>query len=66
MLLFLNDDFIGGELEFCYLCYFDGSKVIIEPKAGSLVAFASHTIFAHEVKPVKGERYALVKWWEGF
>jgi len=65
-LLFLNDDFEGGELEFCHLRYFDGSKVIIEPKAGSLVSFASHPIFAHEVKPVKGERYALVKWWEGF
>jgi len=64
-LMFLNDDFEGGELEFCHLRYKNKKRVIIKPKAGSMIVFPSHGLFAHEVKPVyKNNRYALVKWWE--
>lgn len=63
-LLFLNEDFQGGEVEFCHLRYKDGSKVIIKPQTGTLLVFPSHGLFAHEVKPVQGRRYAIAKWWE--
>ena len=62
-LLFLNDDFSGGEIEFCHLRYNNNRGVIFKPKEGMLIAFASHPIFAHEVREVKGKRYSLVKWW---
>ena len=63
-LLFLNDDFEGGEIEFCHLRYNDGKRVIHKPKAGEMIIFPSHGLFAHEVKPVKNNnRFAVVKWW---
>ena len=65
-LLFLNDDFEGGEIEFCYLRYNNGKRVIFKPKAGQMIVFPSHGLFAHEVKKVKGNRFAVVKWWNGF
>ena len=63
-LLFLNDDFAGGEIEFCHLRYFNGEKVVLKPKRGMMIVFPSHGLFAHEVRPVKGRRFAIVKWWE--
>ncbi len=63
-LFFLNDDFRGGEIEFCHLRFFDGKKVIFKPKAGMMIVFPSHGLFAHEVKKVKGRRFTIVKWWE--
>ena len=65
-LFFLNDNFEGGEIEFSHLRYKDGSKVIFKPKAGQMIVFPSHGLFAHEVKKVKGNRFAIVKWWNGF
>ncbi|GAB6044742.1 2OG-Fe(II) oxygenase [Caminibacter profundus] len=62
-LLFLNDDFEGGEIEFSHLRYNDGKKVIFKPKAGQMIVFPSHGLFAHEVKEVLGRRFAIVKWW---
>jgi len=62
-LLFLNDDFEGGEIEFSHLRYNNGNKVIFKPKAGEMIVFPSHGLFAHEVKKVKGNRFAIVKWW---
>jgi len=62
-LLFLNDDFEGGEIEFSHLRYNDGSRVIFKPKAGQMIVFPSHGLFAHEVKKVNGNRFAIVKWW---
>ncbi len=57
VLLFLNDDYEGGEFHF-----FDGK--VIEPKAGKLII---HPTFAgHGVKPVtKGHRYSCVAWGVG-
>ena len=64
-LLFLNDDFSGGEIEFSHLRYKSGKRVIFKPRAASLLVFPSHGLFAHEVHPVKkAKRYAIVKWWD--
>jgi len=62
-LLFLNDDFDGGEIEFSHLRFKDGSRVVFKPKAGEMIVFPSHGLFAHEVKKVNGKRFAMVKWW---
>jgi predicted 2-oxoglutarate/Fe(II)-dependent dioxygenase YbiX len=57
ILLYLNDDYEGGELEFPdWNCTF-------KPKAGTLIAFPSYIEFSHRVHPVtKGKRYNLVSW----
>ncbi len=62
-LLFLNDNFKGGEVEFCHLRYLNGERVVLQPRSGALLVFPSHGLFAHEVHPVKGRRFAIVKWW---
>jgi len=64
-LMFLNDNYEGGEVEFCHLRYADGGRVIHTPKTGEMIVFPSHGLFAHEVKPVFGNnRFAVVKWWD--
>lgn len=61
--VFANDDFEGGELEFNFLKYPDNSPVIFKPKKGSLIAFLSNSFFTHEVKTItKGFRLSLVQW----
>lgn len=55
--LYLNDNFIGGELEFC----FTGRKV--QPKAGRLLLFYGGWHNAHQVHPIQlGKRYCIVNW----
>ena len=64
MSLILNDDFEGGEFEFC--CYGRGESVItpIELKKGDMMFFTSG--MEHRVRPVtKGVRYSLVSWFVG-
>lgn len=57
ILLYLNDDYEGGEL------VFPNQHITIKPKAGMLVAFPSNHHFVHGVNPVtKGTRYAMVTW----
>lgn len=57
ILLYLNDDYEGGELEFVNL----GLK--IKPKAKTLIAFPSYIEYTHRVHPViSGERYTIVSW----
>lgn len=57
MLLYLNDDYEGGHLEFPH---FD---VSYKPKAGDLVLFPSNYTFAHTAHPVtSGTKYAIVSW----
>lgn len=54
-ILYLNDDYEGGELEFVY----HGLK--IKPKAGSLYLFPANYAYAHIAHPVtKGTKYAIV------
>jgi hypothetical protein len=49
--IFLNDDFEGGELEF-------ECGILIKPKKGSIVYFCNNE--RHRVKNCKGTRYSLV------
>jgi len=57
ILIYLNEEYEGGEL------VFPNQHISLNPKAGMLVAFPSDHHFAHGVKPVTaGTRYALVTW----
>lgn len=57
MLIYLNDDFEGGELKFSWLNY------LYKPVAGDLVIFPSNHVFSHESLPIKsGKKYAIVSW----
>ena len=56
-LFYLNDQYGGGELEFCDL------GLTIKPKRGMMIAFPSYKDFPHKVHPVTwGHRYTLVSW----
>jgi len=61
-ILFLNNDYEGGNLWFRDP---DGSNEMkIETKANRLIIWPSNFLFPHTVKPVtKGTRYSLVSWW---
>jgi hypothetical protein len=53
--MYLNDDYDGGELWFPYL------DVMFKPKYGDIVLFPSTYIYAHASKPVtRGTKYAAV------
>ena len=55
--IFLNDDFEGGEFVFPDL------RIRIKPEPGLLVAFPSSQFYLHQVEPViSGTRYAMVNW----
>lgn len=56
-IIFLNDDFEGGEFVFPDL------RVRIKPEPGLLIAFPSSEFYLHQVEPViSGTRYAMVNW----
>lgn len=56
-ILFLNDDFEGGEFVFPDL------RIRIKPEPGLLVAFPSSQYYLHKVEPViSGTRYSMVNW----
>lgn len=58
VLLYLNDDYEGGEIEFRH------SDIKIKPEPGSVLFFPSNFLYVHEVYPVtKGPRYALPNWY---
>lgn len=58
VLLYLNDDYEGGEIEFMH------SKIKLKPESGSVLFFPSNFLYVHEVYPVtKGPRYALPNWY---
>lgn len=55
-ILYLNDDFEGGET-----CFADGKK--IRPETGKIVIFDGSNV-DHEVAPVRGgSRYNVSLWW---
>jgi predicted 2-oxoglutarate/Fe(II)-dependent dioxygenase YbiX len=57
LLIYLNDDFTGGEL------YFKKFDYSYRPRAGDLVLFPSNHIYMHEARPVTaGQRLAVVSW----
>lgn len=54
-ILYINDDYEGGELEFVH------HNLKIKPKAGSLYLFPANYAYMHVAHPVKsGTKYALV------
>jgi predicted 2-oxoglutarate/Fe(II)-dependent dioxygenase YbiX len=56
-ILYLNDEYSGGELEFINF------NITIKPKAGMLVIFPSNYPYSHIAHPVKtGTKYAIVTW----
>ena len=58
VLLYLNDDYEGGEL-----C-FPQSNIKMKPMPGSVIFFPSNFLYVHEVMPVtNGTRYALPNWY---
>ena len=57
IVLYLNDDFEGGEL------FFSDYNIKVKPEAGLLLTFPSTHKYMHSVEPVtKGTRYAMVCW----
>jgi predicted 2-oxoglutarate/Fe(II)-dependent dioxygenase YbiX len=55
--LFLNDDFEGGDF------VFPEFRVRVRPEPGMLVCFPSTHEYLHGVEPVtKGTRYSIVNW----
>lgn len=57
MVLYLNDDFEGGDFIFPEL------KIRVRPEPGMLVCFPSNRFYRHGVEPVtKGKRYSIVCW----
>ena len=57
ILIYLNDDFTGGDLEFKRFSYF------LKPRTGMLVWFPSDMRYEHMARPVKnGCRYVIVSW----
>ncbi len=57
LLIYLNEDFTGGEL------YFKKFDYTYQPKAGDLLVFPSNHIYMHEARPVtNGQRLAVVSW----
>jgi predicted 2-oxoglutarate/Fe(II)-dependent dioxygenase YbiX len=55
--LFLNDDFEGGDF------IFPDFNVRVRPKPGMMVCFPSNHHYTHGVEPVtRGHRYSIVTW----
>lgn len=58
VLLYLNDDYEGGEITFRH------SNITFKPKPGSVLFFPSNFLYVHEVASIiKGPRYALPNWY---
>ena len=56
-ILYLNDDYVGGEL------YFKNFDLTIKPKQGMLLLFPSNYAYQHQALQVtEGTKYALVTW----
>ena len=57
LLIYLNDDYVGGEL------FFEKFNYTLKPKAGMAVMFPSDNRYMHEAQTLfEGERYAIVSW----
>jgi|TARA_R100000455_G_C6206226_1_gene75289 Rps23 Pro-64 3,4-dihydroxylase Tpa1-like proline 4-hydroxylase len=60
-IMFVNDDFEGGELSFGHSDYKE--YLTIKPKKNRVVFFPSNFAFPHKVAPIKkGIRYTVVSW----
>jgi predicted 2-oxoglutarate/Fe(II)-dependent dioxygenase YbiX len=57
VLIYLNDDYEGGEIEFINF------NEKIKPKAGTMILFPSNYAYLHAAHPVtSGEKYVVVTW----
>lgn len=60
-ILFLNNDYEGGELSFKNT--FNDDEISVKPTPGTIVVWPSNFLFPHAVKSVKnGIRYTIVAW----
>lgn len=60
-ILFLNNDYVGGEL--CFEDNLTKEKFRIKPKPGSIIIWPSNFLFPHCVESVQeGVRYSIVAW----
>jgi len=58
VLIYLNDDYEGGEISF------PSQNLFIKPKPGDVLIFPSNRMFKHEVLPIlSGERFAVMQTW---
>lgn len=58
-ILYLNDDYAGGELVFPEL------DLVIKPKAGNLLLFPSNFSYIHKSTPItSGTKYSVVTWFK--
>jgi hypothetical protein len=56
-LYYINDDYLGGEVNFPRF------NLSIKPKANQMIIFPSTYVYNHSVSPViEGTRYAVVSW----
>ena len=54
---YINDDYVGGEIEFPRF------KIFYKPKANELLVFPSTYVYNHSVNQViQGTRYSIVSW----
>ena len=59
VIIFLNNDYKGGRLEFVYR----DQTLQIEPYPGKAIIWPSNLLFKHGVRPVEeGTRYTIVSW----
>lgn len=59
VVLYLNDDYTGGEIEF------EDQGILVKPTAGSIIVFPSRKPYFHASKPVlSGEKYIVPGFWE--
>ena len=58
-LIYLNDDYEGGEL------YFPRQDIKIKPKTGQVVFFPSNYLYPHASLPItSGTKYSIVTWFK--
>ncbi len=58
LLVYLNDDYVGGELEIPLF------KVKVKPPAGSIILMPSSFPYSHTALPVEeGTKYVIVNWY---
>lgn len=57
--LYLNDDYEGGEI------YFPSQKIKLKPEAGDLILFPSCFLFPHQSLPITDKsKYAVISWFK--